>query len=145
MTAESLLARLEGVRTNGPGRWVARCPAHRDRSPSLSVAEKEGRVLLHCFAGCGAIDVLEAVGMSWSDVMPERVGEFRPERQAFPAAQLLSTAAHEITVAAMLADELGHEKANARLILAAARLNAALAAAGIQPDAELRKLRRGDA
>ena len=145
MSAEALIARLEGVRTNGPGRWVARCPSHKDRSPSLSVAEKEGRVLLHCFAGCGALDVLEAVGLSWSDVMPERLGEFQPERQRFPVGQLLVTAAHEMTVAAILADELGREKSSARLILAAARINAAMAAAGIQPDNELRKLRSGRA
>ena len=143
MSAQALIARLDGVRTHGPGRWVARCPSHKDRSPSLSVAEKEGRVLLHCFAGCGALDVLESVGLSWSDVMPEPLGEFQPERQRFPAGQLLVTAAHEMTVAAILADELGHAKSSARLILAAARINAAMAAAGIQPDNELRKLRSG--
>jgi putative DNA primase/helicase len=38
-----LLGRLEGVRRAGAGSWMARCPAHPDRNPSLSVSVKEGR------------------------------------------------------------------------------------------------------
>ena len=61
---ELLLSRLEHVRANRNGTWVARCPAHDDRSPSLSIATgDDGKVLLHCFAGCGAVDVVEAVGL----------------------------------------------------------------------------------
>jgi len=65
---EVLLARLEGVRPAGPRSWVARCPAHDDRDPSLSVSVKEGRVLLHCFAGCAPDAVLGAVGLTWRDL-----------------------------------------------------------------------------
>jgi len=63
-----LLARLEGVRPAGPNSWVARCPAHDDRDPSLSVSVKEGRVLLYCFAGCAPDEVLGAVGLTWRDL-----------------------------------------------------------------------------
>jgi hypothetical protein len=63
-----LLARLEGVIAAGPGRWYARCPAHDDRAPSLSVADRGDRVLIHCFAGCDASDVLAAVGLGWRDL-----------------------------------------------------------------------------
>ena len=63
-----LLARLEGVRPAGPHSWVARCPAHDDRDPSLSVSVKDGRVLLHCFAGCAPDEVLGAVGLTWRDL-----------------------------------------------------------------------------
>jgi DNA primase len=53
MSVAALLDRLEGVRACGPGRWVARCPAHEDRSPSLSIRKKDdGTTLLHCFSGC---------------------------------------------------------------------------------------------
>ena len=65
---EVLLGRLEGVRPAGPHSWVARCPAHDDRDPSLSVSVKDGRVLLHCFAGCGPDEVLGAVGLTWKDL-----------------------------------------------------------------------------
>ena len=65
---EALLARLEGVRRTGPSSWMARCPAHPDRNPSLSVSVKEGKVLVHCFAGCAPEAVLGAVGLTWRDL-----------------------------------------------------------------------------
>lgn len=70
-TAEPLLQRLEAVQKAGKG-WRARCPSCGGRSRKLSVTESDGRVLLHCFGGCKAIEVLESVGLSWSDVMPPR-------------------------------------------------------------------------
>lgn len=75
-TADKLLSRLDKVRSNGDRKWMALCPAHDDGSPSLSLRELEdGRLLLHCFAGCGAADVLAAVGMELRDLYPERLGE----------------------------------------------------------------------
>jgi DNA primase len=41
---EKLITRLEGVKRTGPGRYTARCPAHHDKSPSLVVAEREGKI-----------------------------------------------------------------------------------------------------
>jgi hypothetical protein len=47
------------------------CPAHDDRNPSLSVsAGADGRVLLHCHAGCAVEDVLSALGLTLADLMP---------------------------------------------------------------------------
>ena len=72
MKVKELLSRLDGVRQVGPGKWVARCPAHPDRRPSLSIAEgKDGRILLHCFAGCRTADVLQALGLTFRDLFPE--------------------------------------------------------------------------
>lgn len=66
---ERLLARLKGVRETGPGRWIASCPSHEDRSPSLSIREgDDGRVLLHCYAGCAPEAVLAALGLRWTDL-----------------------------------------------------------------------------
>lgn len=65
---EALLSRLAGVHPAGPGRWLALCPAHPDRKPSLSIRLEGGRVLVHCFAGCDADAVLAAVGLSWRDL-----------------------------------------------------------------------------
>ena len=57
----TVFGRLRDVRRVGGG-WLARCPAHDDREPSLSVAEGEGhRVLLHCFAGCTFAAVVHAL------------------------------------------------------------------------------------
>lgn len=72
MGAETLLWRLEAARRVSEGRWVARCPAHEDRSPSLSVRQlDDGRTLIHCHAGCAPGDVLAAVGLSMSDLFPD--------------------------------------------------------------------------
>lgn len=63
-TAENIARELDG-RRSGAG-WVCRCPAHEDRSPSLSVTEKDGRLLVKCFAGCGqqsVVDALKARGL----------------------------------------------------------------------------------
>ena len=62
MNLEALLGRFQGVRRSGNG-WVALCPAHADRNRSLSVCERQGKILLHCFAGCTAEAVCEALGI----------------------------------------------------------------------------------
>lgn len=65
---ELLLTSLKGVKQIGKDKWKACCPAHDDSRPSLSIAERDGKVLIFCWAGCGAADVLEAVGLSFSDL-----------------------------------------------------------------------------
>jgi len=75
---EVLLGRLEGVRRAGAGSWMARCPAHPDRNPSLSIALRDGRVLLHCFAGCPPEAVLGAVGLTWKDLREPDPWAWRP-------------------------------------------------------------------
>ena len=79
--AQRLLERLQGVRTStgGPGRWVAKCPAHEDRAPSLSIRELEdGRVLLHCFGGCATGDVLGALGLALADLYDRPLEHHKP-------------------------------------------------------------------
>lgn len=62
------LEKLQGVRRTGPGKWIARCPAHDDRSPSLSLKETPaGNVLLYCFAGCQFGDIIGALDMRAAD------------------------------------------------------------------------------
>ena len=139
MSAETLITRLHGVKSTGPNRWLARCPAHDDRSPSLSITDRDGRVLLHCFGGCETEDVLGAVGLRFSDIMPERLDDARPA--PIPALQILEAVAHEITVAAFLAQELGYLTASQRLVAAGSRLNAALTLIGHEP-ASLKATRR---
>ena len=71
---EILLNRLEHVRQYGQG-YRAKCPAHDGKSPgSLSVAiGDDGRILLHCFGGCSALDVVHAVGLELSDLFEKRI------------------------------------------------------------------------
>ena len=65
-----VLARLPKARREGD-QWVAPCPNHDDSEPSLSVAEKNGKVLLHCFGGCSTKDVVAALGLEWSDLFAD--------------------------------------------------------------------------
>ena len=69
--AEKILALLTDVKKQGAG-WMACCPAHDDRNPSLSISEgDDGKVLLKCFAGCGAEAVCSALGLTLADLMGE--------------------------------------------------------------------------
>src|SRR4051812_39475446 len=56
------------VRRSGAG-WQARCPAHDDHQPSLSVSEgSDGRLLINCHAGCPTERVLDALGLTLRDL-----------------------------------------------------------------------------
>jgi len=72
MNAEEFISRLVRAKKSGRG-WTARCPAHEDQRASLSIHEGEdGRVLVKCFAGCAAEDIVAAVGLAMHDLFPER-------------------------------------------------------------------------
>lgn len=74
----SILDRLDAVAERGPGRWIARCPAHDDRNPSLSIRETDdGTTLVRCWAGCDAIDIVSAVGLTLADLFPDREQQHR--------------------------------------------------------------------
>jgi hypothetical protein len=67
-----VLARLENVRQVAPDNWVARCTAHEDTHPSLSVKETpDGTVLVRCRAGCSGADIVRNAGLSWVDLFPQ--------------------------------------------------------------------------
>jgi DNA primase len=79
---DRVLERLENVRQQN-GYFVATCPAHQDRDPSLSVKEgDDGRVLINCFAGCAFDDVVAAIDLETKDLFDngERGRGFNPTR-----------------------------------------------------------------
>lgn len=72
INVQAILDRLEGVKPSGRGQWVAKCPAHDDRKPSLSIAlADDKKILLHCHAGCSHKEILDALGMKEKDLFPE--------------------------------------------------------------------------
>lgn len=98
---ETLLSRLETVTGKNP--WMARCPAHRDRHPSLRVSLKnDGRILIFCHAGCGASDVVESVGLALRDLFPDGCrGEFHSkpiQRDALVSLKSIQRAALKTTL-----------------------------------------------
>lgn len=111
---DTLLGRLQKVRQSGPGRWMACCPAHEDGNPSLSIrALDDGRILLNDFGGCDAADIIASVGLSMSDLFPERLTTDRitpsTSRAAIPYRDLLSLIDFEALVVCLIAASM-HEK-----------------------------------
>ncbi|HUT30839.1 MAG TPA: CHC2 zinc finger domain-containing protein [Sedimentisphaerales bacterium] len=61
---QAVLSQLRCVRRNGSG-YMALCPCHEDKKPSLSVKNgRDGRILLKCFAGCAYEDIAERLGLN---------------------------------------------------------------------------------
>ena len=58
-----ILDQLEKVKKSGNG-YIACCPAHNDKNPSLSVTFNGSGVLLHCHAGCDYKDIINSLNMS---------------------------------------------------------------------------------
>ena len=106
MKAHLITEKLEYCRQVSSDKWIARCPAHDDRSPSLSVkAISNDRTLIHCHAGCGANDILDALGLDYSALYPD-------EGENYPPAQnrRQKAAEKEITVAILLGEYMKQGK-----------------------------------
>jgi hypothetical protein len=105
--ADVLIAKLAGVKATGKGRWMAKCPAHEDGSPSLSIREMEdGRVLIYDFGGCGSLEVLGALGLSLTDLFADRLTPHSPPlRGGFTPEEVLIAIEHETFVARLILEE----------------------------------------
>lgn len=138
-----VLSRLDRVRKAGAG-WSARCPAHQDKTASLSVTSgTDGKLLVHCFAGCSTHDVLAAIGLTVGDLFPRRLADATPETrrelQGLALRSQLRACAnvldHESGVVLIAAGDLHQGRVltdadHARLALAVDRIRAARAAVG---------------
>lgn len=135
MSADLLLSRLDGVKDRGYGRWLAKCPAHDDRSPSLSIRETEdGTVLIRCFAGCGAADIVAAVGLELRDLfpapLPTGTHSRPPTRHRLPASDRLAIIDREALAVCIIASDLARgetltDELRGRLHTAARRIGEA--------------------
>jgi hypothetical protein len=109
---DNLLSRLHKVQKRGKD-YMACCSAHDDRSPSLTISEKDdGRILIHCFGGCSADEVLSAIGLEMKDLMPENVGYIKKkgERRPFNAMDVLCAVRSDLTYALMVAKDIQRGK-----------------------------------
>ena len=71
LNVTDILPRLQGVRQAGKG-YIARCPAHEDEKASLSIGQgDDGRILLHCHAGCSIEEIAGALGIEVKNLFPE--------------------------------------------------------------------------
>lgn len=84
---DDVLSRLHGVKKAGNG-WAALCPAHEEKNPSLTLTEDNGKILMHCFAGCAPLAVLDALGLKFEDLFPESYESPPKKRVITPALAL---------------------------------------------------------
>jgi len=139
MIADKILPLLDKVKPKGENSWMACCPAHDDKNPSLVITEKDDRVLIHCHSHhCSAADIVHAVGLEFSDLYPEqiKVEGARPiKKKRFPAEAILEALADEFAITeiglAVLANGgTLNEKAQARMKEASNRFTEARLAGG---------------
>jgi len=111
--ANGLLSRLTHVRKRSANQWSARCPAHDDKGPSLSIKElPDGRVLLHCFAGCAVEDVLGAISLDFGSLFPDTT-DFQSslrKPKLLTASQALELLNHESLIVSIVAHDIGVRK-----------------------------------
>ena len=130
---DHLLSHLDKVRKTGPDSFMACCPAHADKSASLSIRHADDKTLSHCFAGCSVHEVLDAVGLEISDLFPPRQSTGKPERRPFPAMDALRAIGFEALVVAaagssMMAGQVFTPEDRERLMLAVERIQSAVSA-----------------
>ena len=132
MSSSILLSKLHKVKRASNNRWLACCPAHPDKRPSLALRElDDGQVLIHCFAGCNVEEVLHAVGLEFDALYPEKLIGHRihPERHPFSAKDILEAVRFEALVVSVAASTIARgetlvEDDRERLTLASRRLQA---------------------
>jgi hypothetical protein len=119
---------------------MAQCPSHTDRQSSLHITEKpDGRVIFHCHAGCGGADIVEALGLRFGDLKPNRHIEYAaPEPVERSARESLRAVAHAAIVAVGLLNTVaaGKTVTDRQADLAAqlaTEIMAAMDAAGVKP------------
>jgi hypothetical protein len=138
---QKLLSRLEKVKQNGPDKWVACCPSHDDKTPSLSLKEgNDGVVLLKCWSGCNAAEIVAACGLELHDLFPKNEHfdhhtKQKIDRRPWSAQDVLRALIFEVTVVAVCAGKLKNagltNEDSVRLLLAIQRLFSAASGVGV--------------
>jgi len=138
MQIDNLLSQLQKVRKGfNPNTWQACCPAHQDKSPSLSLRQlDDGRVLLHCFGGCGVGEVLAALGLHSSDLFPAKEYAASSGKPAFSAHDVLRAISSEVQIVAMCGSDLTERPLSKtdhdRLFTAVSRIHEGIKLAGVR-------------
>jgi len=78
---DTLLSRVHKLKETGDGKWLACCPAHDDKPPSLAIKLADDQILIHCFAGCDVSSIVNSLGLELSDLMPESKRHSRPDNK----------------------------------------------------------------
>jgi len=131
MNINDFLSYFEKSFRSGKDEYQCLCPAHQDKTASLSIKNlPDERILIHCFAGCAANDILEAVGLTFEDIVPKRLGDFKPVSKPFNPYAVLKAISNETLLVALAGLEVANGKTlpqedKDRLMIAVNRLREA--------------------
>jgi len=95
-----ILDRLTKVKKTSRTDYVAVCPAHDDKSPSLAIRlMDDGRTLIHCFGGCDTQSILESLDLEIDDLFPEKLSKsHHPLKRKITATQAMEIIYHETLI-----------------------------------------------
>ena len=131
MNINDFLSYFEKSYRSGKDGYQCLCPAHNDKTASLSIKNlPDERILIHCFAGCAANDILGAVGLTFDDIVPKRLGDFKPVSKPFNPYAVLKAISNETLLVALAGLEVANGKTlpqedKDRLMIAVNRLREA--------------------
>lgn len=117
MSYDTLLTRLDGVKQFGPNRAAAKCPAHADGSPSLAIQRSDdGRILIHCFAGCEPSAVMDSLGLKMADLFPDKLPghHYAPLKRGIPAAIAVAALRKDVLALAIIAENYAAGRVTAK-------------------------------
>lgn len=78
MQEQEFLSYLDKVKKTGTATYKACCPAHEDNDPSLAVSFiNDGRILIHCWAGCGPLSIVQSMGLTMGALFPDGAVDHR--------------------------------------------------------------------
>lgn len=138
MTIDNVLARLKNVKQTSKETYLACCPSHDDRTPSLSIRGlADGRILIHCFGGCDIYSILSSIELEITDLFPHKLGNHKKIDKRFPAKDVLVAIGFECFVVLNSAKILLNNKVfttddRARLVLSVSRIQSAIEAGGYE-------------
>lgn len=130
MSLDAILPHLRKVKKTATG-YIACCPAHEDKSPSMTMTERDGVVLMHCFAGCGIDEIMGAIGVDPAELFPPRESSGKGRRKAaFNAHDVLQSLATELTIVTIYSGDVKRgkevsENDRARFLVAVGRIETA--------------------
>ncbi len=135
----NLLGKLQKVKENGRDSWMACCPAHDDKSPSLKIDIKNDKILIKCWTGCSIEDILGAVGLDFDDIFPDKPMYHRSSGQKpmLSSADALRIVKYEAAIIMMYGQDLKAGKTpsdedHQRFVTAVHRVGEAMDAAGVR-------------
>lgn len=79
MHLNDIISRFQSPKPNGNNSFMVRCPCHNDSTQSLSISEKNGKILLNCFAGCRTEDILQSVNLDMKDLFTDKPNHNTPK------------------------------------------------------------------